>query len=303
MDLSLFLASAVASAFATLLFVPWLIRNLRGTTLVGKDLNKPNHPIVPEMGGVGVMLGFSVGVTMITVLATAETLAAVSVYYYVAISAALGAGVVGLLDDMFHLRQRTKAVIPFVLALPLGAVVFATGDVYLLGWNVGLATLIAVPFGVTSAANAANMLEGYNGLGARALPRFAVYGEALGHARRQAARPSDFHGSAKLNERGRDFVQKIFRQAQRTHRVVQSLLDFSRQRKPLKESVVEVEYSAGFFRFCTQQMEQLQPRDMPERIRNMRWTVHHRPAGVVGLITPWRSLPVKTATLRRSVSG
>jgi len=166
MDLSLFLASAVASAFATFLFVPWLIRNLRGTTLVGKDLNKPNHPIVPEMGGVGVMLGFSVGVTMITVLATAETLAALSVYYYVAISAALGAGVVGLLDDMFHLRQRTKAVIPFVLALPLGAVVFATGDVYLLGWNVGVATLIAVPFGVTSAANAANMLEGYNGLGA-----------------------------------------------------------------------------------------------------------------------------------------
>ena len=174
MDLSLFLASAVASAFATFLFVPWLIRNLRGTTLVGKDLNKPNHPIVPEMGGVGVMLGFSVGVTMITVLATAETLAALSVYYYVAISAALGAGVVGLLDDMFHLRQRTKAILPFVLALPLGAVVFASGDVYLLGWNIGLATLIAVPFGVSSAANAANMLEGYNGLGAGLLSIISV---------------------------------------------------------------------------------------------------------------------------------
>ncbi len=166
MDLSLFLASAVASGVATLLFVPWLIRNLRGTTLVGKDLNKLDRPVVPEMGGVGVLLGFSVGVTVITVLATADTFAAVSAYYYVAISASLGAGVVGLLDDMFHLRQRTKAILPFVLALPLGAVVFASGDVYLLGFNIGLATLVAVPFGVTSAANAANMLEGYNGLGA-----------------------------------------------------------------------------------------------------------------------------------------
>src|SRR5439155_856948 len=125
MDLSLFLASAVASALATLLFVPWLIRNLRGTTLVGKDLNKLDRPVVPEMGGVGVLLGFSVGVTVITVLVTADTFATVSAYYYVAISASLGAGVVGLLDDMFHLRQRTKALLPFVLALPLGAVVFA----------------------------------------------------------------------------------------------------------------------------------------------------------------------------------
>ncbi len=166
MDLYLFLASAVASFFATVVFVPWLIRNLRGTTLVGKDLNKPDRPTVPEMGGVGVMLGFSVGVAVITVLASADTFTTLSRYYYVALSAALGAGVVGLLDDMFHFRQRTKAVVPFVLALPLGAVVFHSGDVYLFGWGIGLATVIAVPFGVTSAANAANMLEGYNGLGA-----------------------------------------------------------------------------------------------------------------------------------------
>src|SRR6059036_2781930 len=166
MDLSIFLASAVASGFATLLFVPWLIRNLRGTTLVGKDLNKPDRPTVPEMGGVSVIIGFCVGVTVITLLASTDTLSAMGRYYYVAVSAALGAGFVGLLDDMFHFRQRTKALVPFVLALPLGVVVYTSGDVYLLGWGIGFAMVIAVPFGVTSAANAANMLEGYNGLGA-----------------------------------------------------------------------------------------------------------------------------------------
>jgi len=40
-----------------------------------------------------------------------------------------------------------------------------------------------------------------------------------------------------LNARATDFVSKLFKQAQRTHRVVQSLLSFARQRKPQKEHV------------------------------------------------------------------
>lgn len=43
--------------------------------------------------------------------------------------------------------------------------------------------------------------------------------------------------SEPLNDRSRDFLQKIFRQAQRTHRVVQNLLSFARQREPRKEQV------------------------------------------------------------------
>jgi succinate-semialdehyde dehydrogenase/glutarate-semialdehyde dehydrogenase len=59
------------------------------------------------------------------------------------------------------------------------------------------------------------------------------------------------------------------------------------QGKPLKESEVEVEYAAGFFRFFSSQLHHLNPEALPEPIRNARWTVHRRPAGVVGLITPW----------------
>ncbi len=40
-----------------------------------------------------------------------------------------------------------------------------------------------------------------------------------------------------LNERAQDFVAKLFKQAQRTHRVVQNLLSFARQRKPQREEV------------------------------------------------------------------
>ncbi|MEO6436580.1 MAG: NAD-dependent succinate-semialdehyde dehydrogenase [Tepidisphaeraceae bacterium] len=59
------------------------------------------------------------------------------------------------------------------------------------------------------------------------------------------------------------------------------------QGKPLKESLVEVEYSAGFFRFFSEQLAHLNSEQLPQKIRNLKWTLHHRPAGVVGLITPW----------------
>jgi succinate-semialdehyde dehydrogenase/glutarate-semialdehyde dehydrogenase len=57
--------------------------------------------------------------------------------------------------------------------------------------------------------------------------------------------------------------------------------------KPLKESVGEVEYSAGFFDFFARQLGHLEPETLPERIRGCRWVLHRRPAGVAGLIAPW----------------
>jgi two-component system NtrC family sensor kinase len=43
--------------------------------------------------------------------------------------------------------------------------------------------------------------------------------------------------SAGLDPRAADYVRKLFKQAQRTHRVVQNLLSFARQRKPQKQQV------------------------------------------------------------------
>ncbi len=156
------LAAALAAFVATYAFIPWLIRSLRGTTAVGKDLNKAGRPLVPEMGGLGVMLGFYLGVSLLMVLAASVP----APFFYASLAASLGAGFVGLVDDMFGLRKRAKALLPFLLAIPLGVVSYSTGDVYLLGINLGLMTVLVVPLGITSAANATNMLEGLNGLGA-----------------------------------------------------------------------------------------------------------------------------------------
>jgi PAS domain S-box-containing protein len=63
-----------------------------------------------------------------------------------------------------------------------------------------------------------------------------------------------------LNERAADFVSKLFKQAQRTHRVVQSLLSFARQRKPQKEHVD----------ICKVLDETLGLRDYDLRVNNLR---------------------------------
>ena len=158
------LVSSLVAFGAGWAFLPWLISSLRGTSAVGKDLNKAGRPLVPEMGGLGVILSFYLGVSLLVIFAS-EEVPRPSVFY-ASLSAVLGAGVVGLTDDMFRLRRRMKALLPFLLAIPLGAAVYSSGDTRILGLDLGLLMVLAIPFGITSAANAANMLEGFNGLGA-----------------------------------------------------------------------------------------------------------------------------------------
>jgi succinate-semialdehyde dehydrogenase/glutarate-semialdehyde dehydrogenase len=57
--------------------------------------------------------------------------------------------------------------------------------------------------------------------------------------------------------------------------------------KPLSEGIAEAEYGAGFYEFAARNLHRLESRTLSERPRDHVWTVHYRPAGVAGLITPW----------------
>jgi succinate-semialdehyde dehydrogenase/glutarate-semialdehyde dehydrogenase len=70
--------------------------------------------------------------------------------------------------------------------------------------------------------------------------------------------------------------------------------------KPLAEAKGEVDYAAGFYRVAAADIDVLQPRTLPTRPKGLTWTVHARPAGVVGLITP-RHVP--WAMLAKKLSG
>src|SRR2546425_7951235 len=161
-----YLVGAGGTAFViTFLTTRWMIRHLSRTRMVGRDIHKPGQPTVPEMGGLAVIAGFYAGVTVVQLYTLdTQTLA----YLHASMVAVFGAGFVGLLDDLFDLRQRTKAVLPFLFAIPLATVAFRDpkGGTAVLNFEVGPLVLLAIPFGITAAANAANMLEGFNGLGA-----------------------------------------------------------------------------------------------------------------------------------------
>ena len=57
--------------------------------------------------------------------------------------------------------------------------------------------------------------------------------------------------------------------------------------KPHAEGQGEVLYAAGFFAYAARNIDALAPRTLEEQPRNCTWTIHHRPAGAVALITPW----------------
>jgi UDP-N-acetylglucosamine--dolichyl-phosphate N-acetylglucosaminephosphotransferase len=146
----------------TFVIVPWLVPRLKARGIVGRDLNKSSKPEVAEMGGIAVVVGFFAGVSVLVALNGIQNIDLLNV----SLSAVLGAAFVGMMDDLFDLRQRQKAFLPFVIALPFAAAADPHVVIpHLFEMNLGPWMLLAAAFAVTCAANAANMLEGFNGLG------------------------------------------------------------------------------------------------------------------------------------------
>jgi len=158
-----FLAAFVVALGVTFVIVPWLIPKLKARGIVGRDLNKLSRPEVAEMGGIATVVGFFAGVSVLLAMNGIENVDLLNV----SLSTILGAAFVGMIDDLFEVRQRHKAILPFLLALPLGATVDQSVYIPFLGeFDLGPWMILAAAFAVTCAANAANMLEGFNGLGA-----------------------------------------------------------------------------------------------------------------------------------------
>ncbi len=169
-----------------------LIPRLAQAGIVGKDMNKPQQPPVAEMGGLGIVGGFGTGVLALIALRTffkIDVLATVnSVELLAVLSTVLAIALIGLLDDLIGVHQGWKAVIPALAAIPL--VVIEVGQKTMIlpfigPMNLGaFYSVVLVPLGVTSAANAFNMLAGFNGLeagmGAVAIGALAVIAASLG---------------------------------------------------------------------------------------------------------------------------
>jgi UDP-N-acetylglucosamine--dolichyl-phosphate N-acetylglucosaminephosphotransferase len=165
--INVYLAVIVVSFITTFVTIPWLIPRFKARSIVGIDMNKSDKPEIPEMGGLAVVIGFFVGIySQIVMYEVYDVGLKETTFLMFSLTAIMGIALIGMLDDLLGMRQRTKAVLPFLFALPLGVFVPKILFIPFIGnIDFGYAMLFLVPFGITCASNSMNMLEGFNGLG------------------------------------------------------------------------------------------------------------------------------------------
>ncbi len=171
---SIYLAASalVTIALSMLLASKWIqLATEKG--LVGRDMNKYDKPPVAEAGGVWAIVAAAFGLLLLEALYTylsGATYDPVGVYSLAALL--LLSALLGFTDDVLGwkkgLPRRYRVILMIPIALPLAVAAHDRAGFYLplAGFiNVGvLYPLVLVPIGVMGAANAFNMLAGYNGL-------------------------------------------------------------------------------------------------------------------------------------------
>jgi len=147
-----------------------MLPRLRQAHVVGRDVHKPDQPLIPELGGLALVAGFVAAlVAIVGFKVFFEGFPEVQLVDLLAVLVTvLLIALLGLVDDVITVKQLFKAVMPVFAALPLMAI--KPGETVLnlpfLGHtDFGLFyPLLLVPLGITGAANATNMLAGFNGV-------------------------------------------------------------------------------------------------------------------------------------------
>lgn len=158
------------SFLASFVLFPAMILRLKKAGIVGKNMNSKTKEEVAEMGGLVIVAGFGAGMlTIIAVKTFFNIFPSVDlISILVALSTILIVVLIGIFDDLVSMPQQVKAFMPLLAALPLIVIKEGSTFIRLPFWgniNFGfLYTLVIIPLEVTIAANAVNMLAGFNGL-------------------------------------------------------------------------------------------------------------------------------------------
>lgn len=161
----------LVSFLTTFLLTPWIIPKLKRAGITGRDVNKPDNPEIPEMGGFAVVFGLSAGLLLAIALSTFFGFFNEDFqlkFILAAFATIMLMTLVGIFDDLFTMHQAVKAALPLFAALPLVAV--KAGETTMTIPFIGsipfgiFYTLLLIPIGVAGASNVTNMLAGFNGL-------------------------------------------------------------------------------------------------------------------------------------------
>lgn len=156
------LAALTVGFIVSLLSMPLVMRLMKKRGIVGIDVHKKNHPSIPEMGGVAVIIGVTASVLTVIALTPGKTHLLISF-----LASALIAGVVGAVDDLKPLNAKVKPFLTLFSGIPIlllgtcnprGPVFPIVGQTRL---TIVYPVMIIIALAVTS--NAVNMMDPFNG--------------------------------------------------------------------------------------------------------------------------------------------
>ena len=130
--------------------MPSLIKRLKKANIVGKDIHKLKKPEVAEMGGIGILFGFSIAI-MVGVYLCPEWKSQLTITLIVI----LLTGIIGMVDDLIMLSSKEKLILLWIAGLPI---------MWVTPPNVGIIYMLIIPIAVSIASNLTNMLAGLNGI-------------------------------------------------------------------------------------------------------------------------------------------
>lgn len=151
------------SYFAARWSVPYIIAKSRKYGYMTYDEYKKDRRKIPLMGGVCVLIGILISLSMSVILFDRLSLGDLFIFYFVVIVY----GLYGILDDIFKFQTRyDKILVTLVLTLPIASLIPDT-TIHFMSYSLdvgGFYSLLFVPLFVMFIANSINLHAGYNSL-------------------------------------------------------------------------------------------------------------------------------------------
>ena len=136
--------------------------------MIGIDVHKSDKPEIPKGGGFIILFAIVFGILVVMGITTFQDIAKVPEGLLAALVSILMAGLIGLLDDTFDFKNRTKVVLPLVASIPMIAMSVGTPTMmipFIGEINFGpFYALLIVPLMMTFIVDSTNMYGGMNGL-------------------------------------------------------------------------------------------------------------------------------------------
>jgi len=158
----------LASFSSSFLAMPKVVDFSKKRGFVGRDVHKDGQPIVPEMGGLGILLGVLVGFLAYCLISLE-----VDVCLVVFTSCTLAAGAIGVLDYLRTLRGALKALLTVIACAPIvvgwllfpSEVVIGRPELPFVGrLRLTIVYWALLPLAIAVPANAVNMIDTFNGV-------------------------------------------------------------------------------------------------------------------------------------------